>query len=420
MLTIIFLSQRRFEYYHFDELLSEKPARLVALLSPEAYQVFPDKQKPYFVELYQVPKTTDCGALAAYTLDLKLVSNIIENEVKLAGGANNVRIICSDEGNVSLAGFLRDKFAIPGPGYEEVLLYRDKVKMKSALASKGIQVPRFAQLDRAQATHDIQTYYEELCHSLGKVFMVKPVDGVASITTTKINTLAEFKIAWKEIKASPLNFEVEEFISGTLYHCDALFQNGQCKQMFVCEYLYPNLDFLFGSLLVSIPLLETNRLSERIKVFTLSVIDCLGDFDGGRHCEVFVTEEGELVFLEIAARVPGSYVALNYEFNYGCNILDLNYRIHCGKPIDIKAPKVRQYALMGVIPLAAGRISKLIEPACNSSLEIHWQVEEGEIIRNSALSVRDSSGYFFMKNSNYAELRNDFEELRNYDRLIIT
>src|SRR6056297_1728847 len=143
MLTVIFLSQWRYQYHNFDELLSNKPARLVAVLTPEGYQAFPVKQKPHFSELYQVSKTEGCDNLIEYTLDLAQTSQIIENEIKMAGGAEQVRIICADEGNVSLAGFLREKYSIPGPSYEQVAPYRDKLQMKSILASSTIRVPRF-------------------------------------------------------------------------------------------------------------------------------------------------------------------------------------------------------------------------------------------------------------------------------------
>ena len=57
-----------------------------------------------------------------------------------------------------------------------------------------------------------------------------------------VSSAEEFE-AFYQMKAPNEQYEVEEFISGTLYHCDAIRQNGVTLFSVCCEYTNQNLIF---------------------------------------------------------------------------------------------------------------------------------------------------------------------------------
>ena len=140
MRTVIFLSQKRYDMYHFDALYDPSKYRFVAILEPATYQRFPQACKQYFGKRYQVERQEKGTAVEDFTLDYETTCDIVAREIAQAGGAEQLVIIAVDESNIILAALLRDKYHIPGPSYAEMTLYKNKLKMKAQLQSGFNQV----------------------------------------------------------------------------------------------------------------------------------------------------------------------------------------------------------------------------------------------------------------------------------------
>jgi biotin carboxylase len=203
-------------------------------------------------------------------------------------------------------------------------------------------------------------------------------------------------------------------VAGTLYHCDSLVQNGKVVFAVASEYLYPNIEFQKGKVYATIPLQETDPLTSRIKDFSEKTLNALGLIDGATHMEIFHNPRDELVFLEVAARPPGALIFPNYEKIYGFNLFDAHFKIQIGEIPKIPKIKIKEYSFSGVIPRYKGKVLQLHPPNITSRYEIKWKIKPGDIIEQSSQNILQLSATFYVYNSNYNVLYQDFKKLYNY------
>ena len=223
-------------------------------------KTFPQELKPLFAEIYSVPLAGGDDFISSYSLDEEAVSAVVEKEIKIAGDPNKVNLVTSDEFSLILVGRLRDRFGIPGAGEAQLNLYRDKDLMKKQLAKYNIRVPKHLLLNVHLPQYELTTYYQQLIAELGDVIVVKPVSGAGSIGTHVINHLSEFIAFYPLLGKSGVEYEVEEYIDGKIYHCDSVVQNGKILYSLACEYLFPNITYPEGKLLTSCCLNSTDFL----------------------------------------------------------------------------------------------------------------------------------------------------------------
>lgn len=411
--TIIFLNQRSYDLINFSQLKALGDYRCVAILTEQYHKAFPASVMTYFDQLYTVQSHYDLGFenVVLHTHDTE---KIVADEIALALGPENVHIVCTDEFNMLLAAQCRERFGIKGPGVTVIERYRDKLSMKKALNDSEVRVPVFLAFDIASAFERIDESFAELVVQLSLPFVIKPVSGVGSAATAIIKTENEFRIFVETYHQSDYKFEAEEFIDGTLYHCDALVQNGNIIFSFVGQYGCPNLEFTKGKTLHSLPLIKGNPIRESIIAVFDKVISVLGRIDGPYHMEVFHTPQKELVFLEIAARTIGGGFASRYQRMYGINMYDANLLIQVGEIVQIPSIEVNEYEIVGMIPKVSGKISDIQEPSLLSKYHIDWYVHEGDEMMDRPITLLDQAGRLRVWNQNYQELEQDFATLRNY------
>lgn len=419
MKTVIFLSQYRYNYYRLEELYQPNQYRFVALLGNRAYTEFPSELKKYFARIYPIFEKDHQDLSAEFTLDFEEACQAVETEIKLASGAKNVLLVCGDEFNISLLGKLRDKYKIPGPGYKQLAAYRNKIVMKKQLQKAKVRIPKFIKFDKLAAKKNPKNYFEKLSKTLDTPFIIKPISGAVSLTTQKIENLSAFKKHLPTFCNPKTDFEAEEFITGTLYHCDSLVQNKKILIELISEYLSPNLMFTEGKVTGSIPLRETDPLKIRIEKFSKQILQALGLIDGVTHMELFLTPKDELVFLEVAARPVGAAAVPNYIKVYDINLAKLHIEAQMRIPIKITKPQVRQYTFFVLIPYLKGKIVSLNEPNLESRYEIQWKVKPGDIIKATSQSIVEVAGICSVANDNYDILYSDFEKLKNYKPMMI-
>lgn len=119
-----------------------------------------------------------------------------------------------------LAGQLRDEFNVPRLKSGTVIPFRDKVIMKDVLQSKGIHTPRYCSFDNKQ-TVDPSAYFQNLQQIIGLPFILKPTSLPGGLGVVIIDSLSSFVEFCKENPVEA-EYEAEEFITGTLFHCDSI------------------------------------------------------------------------------------------------------------------------------------------------------------------------------------------------------
>lgn len=411
--TIIFLTPVYLQYAS-DEALGTiaRRARLVLL----AYRGAPVDPRliPYFARI--VPQDAALNLSVRPVLHEDAVVEVVREEIERAGSADAVRIFAQEEGNVLLAARVRARFGIPGDQPAMVERFRDKLKMKAAIAAAGLRIPRHEPLDPERIGAETSAaYYAELRGRLGLPLVVKPINAGASINVFIARDGAAFEAACHTIRTSPYTFdyEVDEFIDGPMYQCDSFVHDGRIVYCGALELGCTNFDFVQGRPLSVYPALEP-KLRARLERFNQTVIEVLGFRDGSTHHEIFHdTRRDELVFLEIAARVAGGLGVPYHQLNSNINMIDANLYLSAD-PALLERIEVRKRdnVVSALLPVGHGTVVKLNEPQLESRYEVRWAVKPGQVVDSKSLN--DNAGILMIYNDDPVVLRRDFERLEHY------
>ncbi len=121
------------------------------------------------------------------------------------------QLIALSEFTLGVVARVRESLGIPGPRPAEVAVYRDKVRMKEVLAAAGVPVPRFAACESP-------AHAAAFAARCGYPVIVKPVDGAASIGVRRAADEAELAEILPSLDLA--RHEIEEFVTGAIYHVD--------------------------------------------------------------------------------------------------------------------------------------------------------------------------------------------------------
>jgi len=393
------------------EYLSTYPVRNIAIVAKDEYQKFSEAYKQYFSAIHPCPgQLNDPLEKASYNF----CSDIIKNEI--AHYPETIRIISLSEDNLLMAAKLRSEFDIPGMKFETALSFRDKTIMKDVLRAKNIRTPHYLKFNET-LSGDPDSYFSILKQSLGLPFVLKPVDLLGGLGISMIRSFREFELFCKTKACYSSPYEAEEFISGSLFHCDSIRKNNETLFSVCCEYTNPNFDFQKGKSVVSIPLPQDNPLASRIFAFNESVLQAMKLDEGISHHELFLTDTEDLVFLEIAARSPGAIITPMYRRAFNIGFEDIDFKMQMDIPFAL-LPSYDTHYMSGIFPLPSGTVKELVQPSLASNHEMNWLVKQGEETTTSQ-SLRDKSAYIMAWNKSYDTLRSDFDFLRNFESVLL-
>jgi hypothetical protein len=211
------------------------------------------------------------------------------------------RIVCLWEPGVVLAARLREVLGVPGMAVEHATRFRNKDKMKEAVAAAGIRTPRHYSARTADGVR-------EAAARLGFPLIVKPIAGAGSVDTFRVDTTRELEYVIDRVRSYD-EVNVEEFIDADEYTFDAICIDGRIAYFNVCYYrprplVGRTLEWVSPQTValrdLSLPGLEGGIAMGR------AVIEALGVGTAFTHMEWYRKPGGEVVFGEIAARPPGA------------------------------------------------------------------------------------------------------------------
>jgi hypothetical protein len=260
---------------------------------------------------------------------------------ELAGSAKPDRIVTISERLMLVAAQLREEFSLEGQDVGSCLRFRDKVEMKRTLLDAGCPgIPRFvtADCDLPELPWQAEKY------------VVKTRLGFGSRTVQIVSGLNEMNRARRELEAIEPGVEVEEYVAGEMYHCEAIVYGGVPVFSAVCRYLAPPGVFRSVATRGSVTLGE-GSLRQRIADYNADVIRVLGLRDGVTHLEVFHTPDDRIVFCEIAARPGGGGICTVVRQAYGIDLISAALRVQSGfAPLASARPDGRLWGLIGYYP----------------------------------------------------------------------
>lgn len=351
----------------------------------------------------------------------------IANLLKLIGhylttaAGNTVHFLTNDESCILICAKLREQHQLNGPYTKDIEHFSNKILMKRKLFNSTIRIPKHVLFDKNLYQRDNISYLKNLIATIGYPMIGKPIDGLGSLSTEKITNNAEL-IKFAEI-ASKSNtiFEIDEYISGTLFHCDGIIKNGKLLLFSAGKYNAPCLNFAKGSPLGTLFITEDDPIKQRLLHFTQQIVNILLPPDGGIHLEVFQTPADELVFLEIAARMPGSFVIPAYEKMTSINMEEWYFKVQMELPLPVIQKKTNiTYTSWMTFPLKTGTVVKLVKPSLKSDYTIDYHVAVNQHIQPSTSILQNQSAAVInFNNTDYEQLKQDFYSLCTFEPVIL-
>lgn len=317
-------------------------------------------------------------------------------------------VFCNQEANLVTARELRQMLNLVEPLDCDIQLFRHKLSMKAIVAGHGLRIPHFAD--------ELGTCHSTLAEKLDTPYIIKPCASVGSRGVFKIYQQADFDQFLAETAEDDCLYQAEEFIDGTLYHCDIVIQEGKFLFQHACQYSCPNAEFQDGKILGSFLVRPKSSLEQKLNQFSADCMKALGAPNGCFHMEVFIKKDGEPVFLEVAARSPGLSIVPIYQSWLGINLYDAELTIQMGKDatqlFEIQTDFIPLPLFYAVLPKKTGTVETLNGPEIDSQYKLNWNVKRGEVVDNTSTNL-DFAGCLIVTNPCADKLVKDWDYICN-------
>ena len=213
------------------------------------------------------------------------------------------------EPTVLLAARLREELGAPGLSYDEALCFRDKDRMKQAVAEAGLRTPRH---QRASSGKECA----EAAERVGFPICLKPVAGAGSENTFRVDSMDELEAALNKA-GREREYNVEEFIDAEEFTFDTICVDGRIVYESVSWYrprpLVGRSVEWISPQTVTLREYDAPRFDEG-RELGRNVLKALKQKSGFAHMEWYRKSDGEVVFGEIAARPPGAHTVDTMNF----------------------------------------------------------------------------------------------------------
>lgn len=325
-------------------------------------------------------------------------------------------IYANIEWAVEICGYLRKKYKIDGLALDACLKTRDKYLMKKEVEKRGI---RTAKVELLNCYDDIVEFARKNEYPI----VLKPRKGAATQNTFVIKSENELGEIYTKIEDAIDSYIVESFNKGEEYHCDSVIVDGKVIFSSVSKYYSNLIDTINTDVPVSGVVFpeSCNNLDvvRKIKEMNEKVIDALKIDRSICHLEVFVTENNECIFGEIASRIGGGPLIGNaIRHAYGINLYEIFVDLGIKKEEFIQITK-DCFAGYLALPIKSGRITQIpSEEDYANEVDIK-QVKifnkVGDVITSKDNTVK-RTGYLIVTGRNLFELQSRLIELyQNFD-----
>ncbi|KTD52998.1 ATP-grasp domain-containing protein [Legionella quateirensis] len=366
-----------------------------------------ETNKSFFHKTHQV--TRNFHQIDFHEVETILLSYLKDHE------AGSIRLLTNEDSTQLVCAQLREKYRIPGSTTEQVLPYVNKAVSKNKLLGH-IKSPEFVLFDKQAYQENNERYIQSVIDQIGFPMFIKPVDLVSSIGTYYIPDELTFRKVLECIHQEPWTFEIDQFIDGDLFHCDAVVHDNDIEFFMAGRYANPLAKFSKGSPMGSIPV-KDESLFEDLKAFSHSILKCLGMFSSAFHIEIFQDKKtGELIFLEAAARTPGALVPEMYEMMFDQNLEKLHYVAQMNSIRVLGIHPTPYHAGWITFPQIKGTLVDINKPQINIKNNTTYFVTSGETLKQ-ANSLLDSSCSVVFWDESYQNIENTFEFLKHHQLL---
>ena len=224
------------------------------------------------------------------------------------------QIVPLDDYDVLTVAALREHFRLPNMGETVTRHFRDKLAMRVKAQKEGFRVPEFTAVFN----------YDQLREFMDRVsppWLLKPRAEAGAMGIKKMD---HSEMLWRKLDdLGDLQsyFLLEQFVSGPVYHVDAIVWQGQVVFATAHQYLQPPIDVAHeGGVFVTRTMPRQAKETKALLKMHNKLILALGMVRGVAHTEFIKGQDGEFYFLETAARVGGANIEQLVEASSGINL----------------------------------------------------------------------------------------------------
>lgn len=223
------------------------------------------------------------------------------------------RVVPLDEFDLEAAALVREELRLPGMGQSTTRHFRDKLAMRFAAERAGLLVPPFCPV----LNHDDVRAFLEKTHG---PWLLKPRTSASAIGIRRVDTARDVWRALDELGEEQVNFLLECFIPGEVYHVDSVCWERRLLTQAVHRYGTPPMSLMQqGGVFTTQTVLRNATEAKELRAADSILVPALGMVSGVTHSEYIRAESGRFYFLETAARVGGAFIAELVEFSTGLN-----------------------------------------------------------------------------------------------------
>jgi biotin carboxylase len=340
-------------------------------------------------------------ALGLAEADARFVVDFSDVEAVLAAVADvefdGVLTVSADRA-VPVVAAVAEARGLPGIGTETAHLMTHKVAMRRRLAEDGVPQPRFAALrilsERYRAAEEV-----------GFPAVLKPADSGGQRGIFVVESVGDIEAHLHEaLSASPTREAIlEEYVEGTEMNGIVIARAGEASTLTLSDRLRPpGAGFGVGWIHVYPPTVDTDQLAESEQVASRAV-RALGLQTGIAFPQLIAADDGRVVVVEVAARIPGGQMSDLVRHAVGVDLVDVQLRMALGEelPDALVSPAFRQPLAIRFLtaspgPLRPGRVTRVgsLEKvlAFPGVVQADTYIVEGEVIRPVRLDG-DRRGY---------------------------
>ena len=225
------------------------------------------------------------------------------------------RIVALDEFDMENVSAIREHLRIPGMGLTTVRYFRDKLAMRMRAKEAGVPVPEFVHV----LNHDeLQDYMARVAAP----WLLKPRSQASGIGMKKIYQPEELWPWLDKLGDEQSHFLLEQFVPGSVFHVDSVVNEREVLFADAHAYGVPPLDVSHAGGVFTTRTVERDSADAKaLQEVNKKVIESLGLLRGVTHAEFLKSHsDGNLYFIESAARVGGAYISDVVEAASGINL----------------------------------------------------------------------------------------------------
>jgi len=312
-------------------------------------------------------------------------------------GVNGVLTVSADRAVPVVAAVAQD-LGLPGIGPATAHLMTHKVAMRALFADRGVPQPAFAALRRMSERH-------AALEATGLPAVLKPADSGGQRGVFRLESLDDLEAHLHAALAESASGEaiVESFQEGLELNGLAVARDGEVELLTLSDRLRPpGIGFGVGWAHVFPSTIFGDAL-ERAEEAAISAVHALGLRNGIAFPQVIVSEDGEAIVVEVAARIPGGQMADLARHAVGVDLVEVALLQALGQevPDELAKPQFSQplaikflTASPGPLPtgrvLSVGSLDKVL--AFPGVVQAELYIQPGETIRPVRLDG-DRRGY---------------------------